>query len=155
MILDNLMNLDTRQYRKGLKKLSNDFNISPHKFAKITGIPQNLIDKILQQETITFNFDDTQSVNSFNDLNTKLIILSMGFADIAPKEKVRAVIEDMVNIYQLSIDTIALYCAVPTEVLKEFTTNPFNKNINVKDIEKICVYSLFLYKTLDPDIENK
>ncbi|WP_206463051.1 HTH domain-containing protein [Ligilactobacillus pobuzihii] len=149
------MNLDTRQYKKGFKRLSNNFNISPHKFSKITGVSQTLIDKILQQETITFNLDDTQSVNSFNDLNTKLIILSMGFADIAPKEKVRAVIEDMVNIYQLSIDTIALYCAVTTEVLKEFTTNPFNKNINVKDIEKICVYSLFLYKTLDPDIENK
>lgn len=102
MILDNLMNLDTRQYRKGLQKLSNGFDIAPHKFSKITGISQTLIDKILQQDTITFNFDDPQSITSFDN---------MSFVDIELRENTQAV-ESMIGIYQISIDAIALYCAV-------------------------------------------
>lgn len=50
----------------------------------------------------------------------------------------------MASIYEIFLKAIALYCAVPVNVLKNFMAAPFNDKFDLQEIKDICVYSLFL-----------
>lgn len=153
LFLDGSLELTTSQYKKQFKKMEAKFGIEPQKFAQITGLSSEFIASVTTKDTIQINFDDKHETGQYNKFVDSLLFLSTGFADISPRERVRGVIDDLLNVYSLPVEIIAKYCAVSVETLKKFMVDPFNDELSYTTIEKINVYGLFLFKTLASDIE--
>ncbi|MGM1045912.1 MAG: HTH domain-containing protein [Bacillota bacterium] len=127
------------EFRALLINTMDTYQITTHSLSKITGIDENVI-------TGFANGDMDVSIDlrkDFNSLLELITMLSIGMEKVDENDRVRAIIEGLNHVYDITIDTLALYSKVHSDDILQFL-----KDVNSVPLEKryrIAVTSLFLH----------
>ncbi|WP_019908694.1 HTH domain-containing protein [Paenibacillus sp. HW567] len=120
-----------------LKIVIEKYRVSPQSLSKITGLDVNEINDLAQNKVS--DVSKTSNI-AFDQL---IIMLSIGMELVDTNDRVKGIIEVLIQEYEITIETIALYANLSTENIlsffRDYDSIPYNEKY------QLAVTSLFLH----------
>lgn len=134
------MDLEYGDPRNDLKKILEDYKITPYTFSLISGLDEKTVLDFSNQK----NDLEYLSHEQKGHIVSMIAILSGGMTLVTADERVKTIIGILNDDYQISTKTLALYAKIEEkdvdEFLRECNSLPFEKRY------RLAVVVLFLFK---------
>jgi hypothetical protein len=122
-----------------LKKIIEDYGISPESLSKITKVDAVLIKELAEGRGNLFELSEVTKV-TFTNL---MVMLSIGLPSVNEDDRVKSIIELLNEIYEISYETIAIYAQLDREDILQFLHD--SNSVSFEKKYKIAVIGLFLH----------
>lgn len=142
------MDLGYGDPRDDLKKVLEDFKITPYSFSLISGLDEKTVLDFSNHKTDVNHLSDEQK----GHIVSMIALLSGGMTLVTADERVTAIIGILNDDYQISSKTLALFAKIEEKDVDEFIRDcdslPFEKRY------RLAVIVLFLFKLFSDNNQN-
>lgn len=128
-----------KEFSELLKKIIENYRISPESLSKITGVDTEFIKGLAEGKGDLFDISEVTKI-TFTNL---MVMLSLGVSSVNEDDRVKSIIDTLNEMYGISYDTIAIYAQMDKEDILQFLQD--SSHVSSEKKYKVAVTSLFLY----------
>ena len=134
------MEIESGDPRDELKKIIENYKISPHSFGLISGLDEKTVLEFVDYKTELDDLSHEMIVHIVSIIS----LLSMGMTHVTPDGRVKAIIEDLNEKFQISKETLALYAKIDEKDIDDFMID--GDSLTFEKRYRLSVVVLFLFK---------
>ncbi|MGO4732170.1 HTH domain-containing protein [Paenibacillus sp. 2KB_22] len=144
LLIINSSNSDGEPFNKLLEKVMATYKLSTQTLSKMSNCSEDMILGLLN-DTLDITKYSQSVISEFQQF---IVLLSVGFESIGSNERVRGVVDHLIQNMNFSADTLALFSKLETQDVHHFLENP--ESLSFEKRYNLATTTLFLHYVCKP-----